>query len=387
MLALGAAGCSGGEGDTGGAAAVTTSTTAPTVVTSPPFVPIPGGTGDDGEPLPPPVHAVFSVVVRGDTSWAPYASRELTGLDEEAAAAVGQRLRQLDAVLAEAGVPASIELAYGTAAALCEVDPEVLDLLESHGHVIGMHARTNGETFRVLRALASCERRPDTASGLPWIADPVGPDPTTSTTLDDAMAVLNLHGIGQVVGAVSPTCEALGLAGHTNEYGTGAFTAPWRSAWFEGNACADSPAGRIVVVDQVEAAVGQGDERLDAGALGAVDTRMDQTLGWAADQRYDEPEELPAPGFLTWGVTLRLDDLLAPTPQEGEGEGSDEEDATTTTTVEGEEPPVVDPRVAPLSEETLAALAALLAEWQPAVDDDRLVWMTPAAVGELLRPL
>jgi hypothetical protein len=387
VLAL-LAGCSGDDAadDDAGAATTTTTAPAPTVVTSPPFVPIPGGTDDAGDPLPPPVHAVFSVVVRGDASWSPYASRELTGLDAEAADAIGARLRQIDAVLTTAAIPASIELSYGAAAALCETDPEVLDLLESHGHVIAMHARTNGETFRALRALDDCDRVPATTSGLPWLADPVGPEPTTADSLYDAMAVLSLHGIGQIVGAVSPMCESLGLAGHTNEYGTGAFTAPWRSAWVDGNACADSPAGRIVVVDQVALAPGDGDERVDAASLAAVDARMTQTLGWASDQRYDEPEELPAPGFLTWGVTVRLDDLIAPTPDpeaEGDETADGAEGTTTTTTVE---PVVVDPRVAPLSEETLAALAALLTEWQPAADDGRLIWLTPEAVGLLLRP-
>lgn len=389
------AGCSDGDDDAPAAATTTSTTTAPsvTVSTSPAFVPIPGGEDDDGDPLPPPVHAVFSVVVRGDTSWAPYASRELTGLDVEATAAIGDRLRQIDDLLAEAGIPASIELAYGPAAALCAEDPDLLERLESHGHVIGMHARTNGETFRALRALDACGRTPTTASGVASMADPVGPEPTTVDSFFDALAVLDVHGTSQIVGALSPTCESLGLGGHTNEYGTGAFTAPWRSAWFDGNPCADSPAGEIVAVDQVPLQPGDGDERVDADAVARVDSRLTQTLGWAASFRFEEPEALPVPGMLTWGVTVRLDDLLAPTAGPDDESTDDEsagdetgDDETADDETDGAEVEDVDPRVAPLSEEVLTSLRELLAERQADVDAGRIRWMTPDEVGLLLRP-
>lgn len=390
MLALAlATSCGGGGGDEEDASGPSTSAPpAATTSTVPAFIPVPGGTDEDDDPLPPPVHAVFSVVVRGDTSWAPYASRELTGLDVEAAEATAARIRQLEAVLTDAGIDASIELAYGPAAALCEVDPELLDQLERRGHVIGFHARTLGESFRAVRALDGCGRTATTASGLASMADPVGPDPTTPETLFDAVAVLDVHGIVQVVGALSPLCEGLGLSGHTNEYGTGAFTAPWRSAWFDGNACADSPAGEIVMVDQVPLAPEEGATRVDTSALDRVDTRRTQTLGWAASHRYEDPADLPAPGMLTWGVTVRLDDLLPepPAPEDtdeddDEGDGTEGDDDAE----QAPEPPV-DLRVAPLSTEVLDALAQLLEEWAPAVEDGRVTWVTPEGITALLRP-
>lgn len=384
--------CSGGDGD-GDASPTESTRPVATTSTVPAFVPIPGGTDEDDDPLPPPVHAAFSVVVRGEASWSPYATRELTGLDAEAADALAGRIRQIEPILHDAGISASFELAYGPAAALCERDPDLLDRLEERGHVIGLHARTLGESFRAVRALGECGRTATTASGLDAMADPVGPEPTSPDGLYDAMAVLDVHGIEQVVGRVSPTCEGLGLAGHTNEYGTGAFTAPWRSAWFDGNACADSPAGEIVVIDQVPLAPSEGAERVDVSVLEGVDSRYTQALGWAADHRYDEPEELPAPGMFTWGVTVRLDDLLPPTPtqDDADDEDADGEGATDDTGAESEgeeeEPEApIDPRTAPLSTETLDALAALLAEWVVDAEEERVVWMTPPEIAQLLRP-
>ncbi|QGG94617.1 hypothetical protein [Actinomarinicola tropica] len=383
------AGCSSGddgEPDAG------PSTTRPEVTTStaPPFVPVTAGTDEEGDPLPPPVHAVFSVVVRGDTSWSPYASRELTGLDAEAADAVVGRVRQIEQVLRDAGVVASFELAYGAVAAICERAPELLDELESRGHAIGLHARTLGESFRAVRSLEEgCGRTTTIASGLPAMADPVGPDPTTAETLFDAVAVLDVHGIDQVVGEISPLCEGLGLAGHTNEYGTDAFTAPWRSAWFDGNACIDSPAGEIVLVDQVALTPAQGAVRVGPDAVDQLASPFTQTLGWAADHRYDEPEEYPAPGVFTWGVTVRLDDLLPEPPDpeaEAETEGTDPEIEGTDPETEDEAAPPPDPRVAPLSTEVLTALAELLEEWREALDDGRVTWVLPADIAAILRP-
>jgi hypothetical protein len=346
----------------------------------PAFVPVTGPIADDGTPEPPPIHAVFSVVVRGATSWDPYAGPELNSLDEEAARAISARLRQLDQVLREIGVPASIELAYGPAAALCALDPDVLDTLESGGHRLGMHARSRGEAFRAHRALGDCGRVPTTVSGLASMSDPAGPSPPTTQSLVDAFAVLSVLDLHQVVGRASPVCTDLGLAAPTHSYGTGSFTAPWRSGWTEGRPCSDLPRGRIVVIDQNPFAPAEGESRIGPAALSTLGARTDQVLGYALDHRFVEPVDLPAPGFIAWGVTVRLLDLIAPDP------------APPDDPAEGEEPPPpadpVDPRTAPLSEDTLAALVELAAErWLPNMERGRLRWMLPDEVAAIFRPM
>lgn len=361
----------------------------------PAFVPITGGTDEDGQPEPPPVHAVFSVVVRGDTSWAPYAGPELDGLDTEAAEAIGQRLRQIHALLGPNGVPASIELAYGPAAALCELDPDLLTALEEAGHRIGMHARSTGEAFRAHDALERCGRVPTTVSGLASMADPHGPDVRTIQTVNDAMAILSVLDLHQVVGRVSPLCTDLALAAPTHGYGTGSFTAPWRSAWTEGQPCTDLPRGRIVMIDQNILAPGDGDVRVDADAVSVLRSRTEQALGYALEKRFAEPEALPAPGMITWGVSVRLDDLIAPPPpppdededEDETGDDSEADDVDQDSETEESVAPV-DPRIAPLSEETLAELALMIDElWLPSMEQGRLRWMLPDDVALLLRPL
>ncbi|MFP4513229.1 MAG: hypothetical protein ACLFRV_09830 [Acidimicrobiales bacterium] len=351
----------------------TTSTTEDTgTVDGPPaFVPVTGGTNDDGQPEPPPVHAVFSVVVRGDTSWSPYAGSELTGVDPEETEAIAGRLRRLGDLLRDAGVPASVELAYGPAAALCALEPEVLDELEAAGHRIGIHARSIGEAFRAHDALDDCDRRPTTVSGLAPMADPHGPDGPSRQSIDDAMAVLSVLDLHQVVGQVSPVCVEVGLAEPTHAYGTGAFTAPWRSGWTEGNPCSDLATGRIVMIDQTPLAPGDDAERVDSDALSVLSSRTDQVLGYALDHRFAEPDELPHPGVISWGVTVRLGDLSTPAPS-GEGEDGDAEDG------DGEEE----------VEEVLTLLATLIDEqWRPAMEQDRLRWMLPDELALILRPL
>lgn len=380
------AGCSGDDaaGDDD-AAPVAETTTTTTTVPSSTFEPITGGTDDDGDPLPPPVHASVSIVVAGDTSWAPYAGRELTSLDEEAAAAIAIRIRQLDPVLSGHGVPASFELTYGTAAALCRTAPELFDELTEHGHEVSAHPTTKGETFRVVRALGECGIVPGTASGLPDVADPVGAAPTTVASLNDAFAVLSVQDLHRVVGPVRALCESLGLWAPSNNYGTGADTAPWRSGWRDGAPCEDAPNRPIVAVDQFPLAP-DADELVGPESLAAARTRMVQTLGWAADLRYRSAEELPAPGMLTWGMTMHLDDLVAPPedPDDGAADGG-----SSTTTVPGEEATTtvpIDPRTAPLGEETLTLLGEWFAEWQAQVDDGRLIWLTPREIAAILQP-
>lgn len=364
----------------------------------PAFVPITGGTDDDGQPQPPPIHATWSVVVRGDTSWAPYAGPELTGLDEEEAAAIAGRLRQLDAVLVEAGVPAGIELAYGPAAALCQVDPDLLDQLEDNGHRIGLYARSNGEAFRAASALADCGREATTASGLGAMSDPIGPDPPTAQTVIDATSMLAVLDIRQVVGSLSAVCGDTGLAEPAHGYGTGAFTAPWRSGWTDDRPCTDLVTGRIVMIDQTRLRPTEGQERIDADAVSALSAQADQAFAWALDHRFAEPEALPAPGVITWGVVVWLDDLIAPAPETDEDgepvEGDGGEDAPPPegedTPPEGEDTPPVEgedeARTAPLGDETLTLLRELFETWQPAVESERLVWMLPDDVAEIIRP-
>lgn len=389
LVALGVvAGCSSGDEGDGSTADTTVPSTTTTVapVDTGTFEPITGGTDEDGDPLPPPVHATVSVVVRGDTTWAPYAGRELTGLDTEAAAAVAMRIRQLDGVLNTAGVDASFEMSYGNAAALCAEHPELFDELDANGHEVAAHARTKGETFRVVRALAECEVVPVTTSGLPAIADPVGAATTTLESLDAAMGVLSIQDLHTIVGPVRALCQSLGLWAPTNNYGTGADTAPWRSAWVDDQPCTDSAGRPIVLIDQLVIAPDDDSGRIEPDSLGDVRTRMVQTLGWAADLRYRTPEELPAPGMLTWGMTMRLDDLIAPVPDpddEDDDDSADEESIDTTSTTEATVPP--DPRTAPLGEETLVALGEWFAEWQPDVDEGRLLWLTPSATAAILR--
>ncbi len=371
------------------------------VADPPPITPVTGGTDAEGQPEPPPIHAVFSVVVRADTSWFPYAGPELNGLDHEAAEAVARRLRQLDAVLTPADVGASIELAYGPAAALCEVDAAVLDELEANGHRIGMHVRSSGEAFRAQRALEACGRQATTASGIAGMADPNGPAPPTVDSLNNALAILSVLDVTQVVGKVSTLCTDLGLAEATHGYGTGSFTAPWRSGWTAGQPCNDFARGRIVVVDQNLLAPAEGETRIDAAALSTLRARTDQTLAYALDLRFAEVDALPAPGIITWGVSVRLDDLIAADPppeadsDTGEGNGGDNEegdtgDNETEATTDGEseaDPPPVDVRTAPLSSDTLAELALVISEkWAPSMESGRLRWMLPDELGLMMRP-
>lgn len=381
------AGCSSDDAsdDSSDAGAPTTTTTAAAPASS--FTPITGGTDADGDPQPPPVHAAVSVVVLGDTTWAPYAGQELTGLDAEATAAVATRIRQMSDVLNTAGVDASFEFSYGNAAALCEQDAGIFEELELHGHEVAAHARTKGETFRVVRAFDTCGVVPSTASGLTAIADPVGAATTTVDTLDDAMAVLSIQDLHSIVGPVRSLCQSLGLWAPTNNYGTGADTAPWRSAWLDGEPCTDAADRPIVLIDQLPVVPDEDEERLALDSFSNARTRLNQTMGWAADLRYRSAEELPAPGMLTWGLTMRLDDLIAPVPDpsdEDSGASSDDDETseTTETTVEGPPP---DPRIAPLGAETLTALSEWFAEWQPDVDQGRLIWLTPRTIAETLR--
>jgi hypothetical protein len=402
----------------------------------PAFVPILGGTDEEGQALPPPVHAVFSVVVRAGNSWSPYTGPELTGLDLEAAETVAARLRRLDALLREAGIPASIELAYGPAAALCEVDPGLFDELEAGGHRIGLHARTLGEAFRAHEALEECGIRPTTASGLAAMADPAGEAGVSDASMIEAMGVLSVLDQHQVVGPMVGACTESGLAAPAHGYGTGAFTAPWRSAWVDANPCADVASGRIVLIDQAPFVPTDGADRIGPGALSVLGNRTGQTLAFAADLRFAQPEQLPHPGVISWGVSLRLNDLLPEQPEpaegidglegvdgvdgvEGEGPGDDESqepgddegqeldgdgdgdgDGTEGDGTEGDgpeglevaddeiAPPGIDTRTSPLSEETLAELLLFIEErWRPAMEDGRLVWMLPDDLAVLLRPL
>lgn len=373
--------CSGDSDSASPDGTETTTTTEPGPPTPPAFIPVTGGTNESGQPEPPPIHAVFSVVVRGSTSWEPYAGAELTGLDEEAARAIADRLRQIDVVLREAGIRGSIELAHGPAAALCAIDPEVLIMLERRGHRVAMHARSNGEAFRAHAALAECGRVPTTASGLATMADPIGPGEPTRQSLVDATAVLSVLDIRQVVGQVSPVCTALGLAAPTHGYGTGAFTAPWRSAWTEDNPCADTPGGRIVMIDQTRFGPVEGADRINQAAIGVLANRVDQMLAYALDRRFDEPGDLPLPGVITWGVTVRLDDLIAPAPAE------DNPDEDGDDSGEAGDNIVVDPRTAPLSADTLGAFAELARGWRPSLESQRLRWMLPEDVAAILRPV
>jgi len=374
-------GCSSNDGsDAETADPATTTTTAALPIST--FEPITGGTDEDGDPLPPPLHATVSVVVRGATTWAPYAGPDLTGLDVEATAAVAMRIRQVDEVFNNVGVDASFELTYGNAAALCSEHPDLFGELDLHGHEIAAHARTKGEVFRVVRAFAPCGIEPVTTSGLPGIADPVGAEATTLESLNSAMAVLSIQDLHTIVGPVRDLCESLGLWAPTNSYGTGADTAPWRSMWREGEPCTDGPGRPIVLIDQLVVGPDEGEERLDVGAFSNASTRLDQALGWAADHRYRTPEELPAPGMFTWGMTMRLDDLIAPIP-DPDAETDEDASSETTVTTEAVVPP--DPRTAPLGEETLVALGEWFAAFQPDVDAGRLVWLTPSATAAILR--
>jgi hypothetical protein len=354
----------------------------------PAFVPVTGPTGDDGTPEPPPIHAVFSVVVRGTTSWEPYSGPELTSLDETAARAVASRLRQVDQTLRSLDIPASIELAYGPAAALCALDPDLFDDLESSGHRLGIHARTRGEAFRAHRALDGCGRAPTTVSGLAAMADPAGPAPPTPQTLVDAFAVLSVLDVNQVVGQLSPVCTDLALAAPVHGYGTGAFTAPWRSGWTDDRPCSDLPRGRIVAVDQSPLAPDEGTGRISPGSLATLGARTEQVLAYALDQRYVEVVDLPAPGFITWGVTVRLDDLIAAEPGDTGDESGEADDENGPESEAGDLPAPVDARTAPLAEETLAALVELATErWSAAMESGRLRWMLPDDVAAIFRPL
>jgi hypothetical protein len=387
VWACGTDGGTDGVDDVEETAEPTDESTAPDRELPPAFVPVTGPVADDGTPEPPPVHAVLSVVVRGGTSWFPYSGPELTTLDEEAARADASRLRQLDQVLRQIGVPASIELAYGPAAALCEVDPEVFEVLEAGGHRLGIHARSRGELFRAHRALGECDRAPTTVSGLASIADPAGPAAPSRQSLVDAFAVMSVLDLHQVVGRVSPVCTDLGLSAPTHGYGTGAFTAPWRSAWLDDQPCTDSPAGRVVAIDQTVLGPAEGAQRVDAAALSVIASRTQQVLGYALDHRYVEVGDLPMPGFFTWGVTVRLADLIAPDPlpDQGDGEGSDGETGAEPATAP---PPPIDVRLAPLSEDTLVALVELATEhWLPSMERGRLTWMLPDDVAAIFRPL
>ena len=381
------AGCSSDDEPTDDPAAAGSTTT--TTIAASSFQPITGGTDAEGDPLPPPLHATVSIVVRGDSTWAPYAGQELTGLDVEAAAAVAVRIRQIDELLVAAGVDASFELTYGNAAALCSEDPGIFDELALHGHEVAAHARTRAETFRVERALGECGIVPATVSGLPAIADPVGVAPLTVESLGEAMAILSIQDLHNVVGPVRALCSALGLWAPTNNYGTGADTAPWRSAWRDGAPCEDQSGRPIVLIDQLPVVPDQDEVRLEPDAFEGAATRLNQALGWAADLRYRAPEELPSPGMLTWGVTMRLDDLITPDPDpEDDEEGGDEEGDgdTSSTTATTLTPPVpVDPRTAPLDAATLAALGEWFAQWQPEVEGGQLLWVTPSWIGETLR--
>jgi hypothetical protein len=174
------------------------------------------------------------------------------------------------------------------------------------------------------------------------------------------------------VGRVSPMCTDLGLSGPTHGYGTGSFTAPWRSAWTTGNPCADINTGRIVVIDQTLLAPVDGAPRVTAASLSIMANRSDQMLAYALDQRFGEPIDLPLPGVITWGISVLLDDLIAPPP--------DADDAEAPTAAE-------DPRIALLSNDTLGGLSALIEQWRPSMDQDRLRWMLPDDVAEILRPL
>lgn len=423
--------CGTDGGDDGEAGTPATTEPAPTTSERdlpPAFVPVTGPEGEDGTPEPPPVHAVFSVVVRGDTSWDPYSGPELLSLDTEAAEADAARLRRLGQTLHDLDVPASIELAYGPAAALCTLDPGIFDELEAEGHRIGIHAQTRGELFRAHRALGACGIVPTTVSGLAAMADPSGPTPPSRESVVDAFAIMSVLDIHQVVGQLSPLCTELGLAAPAHGYGTGAFTAPWRSAWVDDRPCSDTPGGRIVAIDQTRLAPPEGATAVDTTSLDAIQYRTGQVLGYALDHRYVEEIDLPMPGFFTWGVSVRLADLVADPTADEEGEGADDEDdgaesggagsdgagsdagdedttdpgsgdatdpgngedtegdATTTTTTTTA--PDRGRRVAPLDEELLGALVELVTEhWHPAMESGRLRWMLADDVAAIFRPL
>ena len=354
----------------------------------PAFVPVTGGTGEDGQPEPPPVHATFSVVVRGDTSWAPYPGPELGELDDavgEEAGVIAGRVRQMERTLSAVGVPASIEFAYGPAAAICAVDPELFTELADNGHSVGLHARSPGEAFRVHEALETCGVAPSSASGLGEMADRIGPDGPTPERVREAFAVLGVLDVRQVVGEASPVCVEVGLAGPTHGYGTGAFTAPWRSGWTEDAPCTDLPRGRIVVIDQAPFAPADGVDRIDEQALSPLGSRTDQILAYALDLRFADVGDLPAPGVITWGVTVRLDDFIAPDPalDDPDGDVDDGNDGE----LPAPSPDAPDPRTAPLSEDTLTRFAEFVEErWAPSVEQGRMRWMLPDDIAEILRP-
>ncbi|MFA5566331.1 MAG: hypothetical protein WC184_10865 [Acidimicrobiia bacterium] len=385
---------------------------------------------DSDQPEPPPLHAVLSVVVRYETSWAPYFGADMLAIDESGMTSILAQLAQVDAVLTEHAIPASFEFAYGPANALCELHPHALRTLISHGHSIGISARTNGEVFRATEAFRACGIAPRTLSGLATMADPPGPKTTTATGLANAMSIASIRSFQQVTGVVSPVCEELNLASATNQYGTGAFTAPWRSAWTDGNACNDKISGQIVVIDQVQLGSTSPEGRITPGQYTTAEKYLTQALGWAADHRYREASELPAPGMFSWGVTLRLADLVespeanetdnengneadnetendegainvtdgATDPETDKGNGgtssanTDDRDGENTNNgssnnqVEPEMPtPAAPEPPTRLNSEALEALSSWLEGFSSQVEAHRLIWVPPGWIGATLR--
>lgn len=408
-VVLAAAACSSGGVDVGDGPAdppgpPTTSTSLD--VGEVPDLPVVGGTDDDGQPLPPPVHAGVSIVVAGPATWWPYADPDRDDVRADDLGSLTSALARVSSVLAQLDVPATFHLSSGVAAALCERDPGVLDAVERAGHGLGGWADTPADLFAVRDDLAACGRGLGPVAGLDRLAR--RSDGTLlPELLTDSLNVLALLGATEVVGAVSAPCLELGLAEPTHAYGTGALTAPWRSAWAVGQPCADAADGRLVLVDHTPfaplgAAAGGSDDELDPAAADALAGRADQVLGYAADLRYRSPEELPAPGLVTWGVTARLDQLAplwSPVPPpEAEAETGDEAEAgdddpttsstapdtTTTTEAPAEEGEGTDDDSEPPFDPVLA-LAEVLGALRPAVDEGRLVWVRPEWVGAALR--
>lgn len=350
-----------------------------------PALPIIGDFDETDQPEPPPLHAVFSVVVRYETSWAPYYGADMIDFDETGVASMVAQLAQIDAALATYDIPASFELAYGPANLLCMAHPDLLKTLVSHGHSIGVNARTNGEVFRATEALSACDITPQTLSGLAQMADPPGPSEATTASLANAISIASINDFGQVTGVVSPTCEALALASPTNRYGAGAFTAPWRSGWTDSNACSDKRSGSVVVIDQVALAPDADESRITPGQYANVERFLTQALGWAADHRYREPSELPAPGIFSWGLTVRLADLVD-TPVSDEEQSQNEPDSTTTTTLVADMPTPAAPHPPTrLNTDALNSLSELLTGFEPQVESGELAWVPPGWIGATLR--
>jgi len=392
-----AAGC-GGDGDpapgpgTDAAGAGSTTTGAPTP--EPPTteaaplgeLPIAGGTDAEGQPLPPPLHAVASLVVSRDQPWWPYLADDLVELDGAATAGLVAELRAAVAPFTAARIPVGIELGLGPAAAICATDPALLDDLEAAGHVVGGHAERLADILRLGDTLDRCGRALGTVSGFGALVAPSGRTPDRGTAVD-AMQILAVQDVHQLTGAVSPACEALGLAAPTHAYGTGADTAPWRSAWSTGNPCADRADARIVVVDQatlapIGAALG-GSDRIDAAAAATIAGQAEQALAYCADLRYRTPEELPAPGIVTWGFTVRLTDLFPAPAAEPPPEPDDAVD--TTDPADGARDAEPDPDAPAADADPLTLLTELLAALGEPAADGRLVWTTAERVGATLR--